>query len=722
MIANSMPKSFLYNSSWDFIRGQLYAENHSDIDNDRFTKKASLKSLGTEKVNVAVPIPDRTNRKIVLLTLFVTFAIVYSVLTIKEKKYVYWMIALCVILPSYNVYASNQTDVVQAGDVNADGLVNVYDICQIKAYIAENQKVPITIQNADINGDGVIDTKDAILITRYVAGYHVSLEGVLTEDIYQNEEKYRQYLDENSYYDEFGNCVSDLDKQWCRMTYYVDISNSIDDYIYFNGADFPENNEVSVIYYGSKLEYVSSEKEILKSNRSKIPKNAVYVRMSFPEKELESLNVYIKTCEHTENRLVIEKEEIPAILQEEVGGLAYTYWVSPQVEVVDNDIFVGTVSKEGYTGVATIDKNNEKYSKNVMLEPTRADNHDSSSIMRDPVSEKLLCFTFEHDARNWINIYRSKEKDRARYFEYISRIYFPGSVTYAQVFYQGGYYHLFTRVDVTSWYWAKSTDLKHWDFQKLLMTDDPKGENRAVQYYIKFVTTNQPHILRMVMYSNPQAPDMSIRQGFLNLTNGTVYNSDGKTVIEVLPKYDALCQLQFETLIYKPIKEPQTIYRQRFLDVAPGLAPEDVRILYMYGEYVSADADSADIEYRMYINGEIQVVAKAGSYLWSKMSVPNGGVIADNGDTLYLSCRDVENATDYIYRYSYNKEKYEMDEQPFYTYRVPDEYRNNLLYDRYRVGFLSIDRESKALVWLEGYFNGTNYTDWNPEIKAMILK
>ena len=87
MIANSMPKSFLYNSSWDFIRGQLYAENHSDIDNDRFTKKASLKSLGTEKVNVAVPIPDRTNRKIVLLTLFVTFAIVYSVLTIKEKKY-----------------------------------------------------------------------------------------------------------------------------------------------------------------------------------------------------------------------------------------------------------------------------------------------------------------------------------------------------------------------------------------------------------------------------------------------------------------------------------------------------------------------------------------------------------------------------------------------------------------------------------------------------------
>ena len=478
----SMSELFMYNTIWDSIQ-----ENHLPTDNQGFTKKSSLKSLGTEKVNVVVPAPDRSKRKLVLFVLFGGFVILSTILTIREKKYVYWVIALGVILPSYTaytVYASEQTSAAKIGDVNADGEINVYDICQIKAYIAGNKKASVSLDNADMNADGAIDRKDAVLITRYIAGYHVSLDGIVTENIYQNDKKYRQYLDENSYYDKFGNCVADSEKQWCSMTYYVNISNSIDHYIYFNHTDFPENSEISVVYYGSQLEYLSSEKEIPKSNRIKIPENVVYVRMSFPKNELDSLNVYIKTCEHTEKQFVIEKEEIPATMQGEVGGLAYTYWVSPQVEVADTDVFVGTVSKEGYTGVATIDKSNEKYSKNVMLEPTRADNHDSSSIMKDPVSGKLLCFTFEHDARNWINIYQSKESERARNFTYINRIYFPGSVTYAQVFYENGWYHLFTRVDVTSWYWAKSTDLKHWNFQKLLVTDDPKGENSTVLHQI----------------------------------------------------------------------------------------------------------------------------------------------------------------------------------------------------------------------------------------------
>ena len=408
---------------------------------------------------------------------------------------------------------------------------------------------------------------------------------------------------------------------------------------------------------------------------------------------------------------------------EALSGLAYTYWVSPQVISCGDNIFVGTVDRDGYSGVATINKKDSAKNKNVEIEQTDADNHDSTAIMTDPTDDRLLCFIFEHDKRNYINVYKSTKEQSADEFEYISNIEFPKNVTYAQAFYYDSRYYVFTRVGTTSWYWAEPYDLVEWNVHKLLLTMDPTGEKRPVQYYIKFVTTSQENMLRMVMYSNPQSCDLAIRQGFFDLDTRIVYDGDGKTVVFPFEDKDAPYQTQFQILIDYPEYKDGEEYRQRVLDVASGLPLEDTRILYAYGQNVDIDAKEADIEYRMYQNGDIQFLEYGGSYLWNKMSVPNGGVIANNGDIVYISSRNIEEQTDDIYRFDYIDGAYQETTEPVWSYHAnQDEFEDADLYDRYRLGFLTRDLDSKVLVWLEGYFNGQNYTDWNPSVNAAEIK
>ena len=62
------------------------------------------------------------------------------------------------------------------GDVNLDGIVDVFDLVRIQKYV--NKQVDLTkeaIDNADINKDGKIDNIDVILLKKYLAGYKMEL-------------------------------------------------------------------------------------------------------------------------------------------------------------------------------------------------------------------------------------------------------------------------------------------------------------------------------------------------------------------------------------------------------------------------------------------------------------------------------------------------------------------------------------------------------------------
>lgn len=62
------------------------------------------------------------------------------------------------------------------GDVNLDGIVDVFDLVRIQKYV--NKQVDLTkesIDNADINKDGNIDKLDEALLKKYLAGYKMDL-------------------------------------------------------------------------------------------------------------------------------------------------------------------------------------------------------------------------------------------------------------------------------------------------------------------------------------------------------------------------------------------------------------------------------------------------------------------------------------------------------------------------------------------------------------------
>ena len=57
-----------------------------------------------------------------------------------------------------NAGADNEETVSSAvGDINSDGVVNVYDASELKKIISEKKY----IKTADLNNDGVVDSKDA---------------------------------------------------------------------------------------------------------------------------------------------------------------------------------------------------------------------------------------------------------------------------------------------------------------------------------------------------------------------------------------------------------------------------------------------------------------------------------------------------------------------------------------------------------------------------------
>lgn len=493
-----------------------------------------------------------------------------------------------------------------------------------------------------------------------------------------------------------------------NLTNYIDISGSQDGYVYYSNVCDNNSTKVLSAFYDEDYNLVSSFSQIIGTDiTQEIPKGAKYVRISFKENNKEYMSIYIKgihrttTLAEVNSRLIEESIPINGY-QQGVGGLAYTYWISPQVIFDDYgyptdgsggdyhnyQIFVGTVNKEGSAGVATINVNDESRCKNIAIHEVGVDLHNSTAIFYG-ASDEMIVFSTKHNSTNNIKIFKAKRTHDASSFRYVGQIVFPEVCTYSQVFYYNKQYHLFSRVGTNNWYWCKSSNLVDWEYVNLVAANQ--------QYYCLFKQTTTDGMLRIVMYSNPNANDLNIREGFLDLNTGNVYNADGNTVLGT----ESIASTSFDVII------PITSGKQRLLDVADNTAMDDLRILY------TTFSDATNMVYKTYVNGTITELATTGTALFENIYVPAGGVIAKNGQVIFISCSESDNY-DHIKRYKYDSTN------KTYTL-VGDEYVYENATDKYRACYLTTDRNSKVLVWTEGYYHNQQYYNWNPELKYKLI-
>ena len=535
----------------------------------------------------------------------------------------------------------------------------------------------------------------------------------------------------------------------------------IDNFFYYHVT----KKDIYAAFYDRNMNVLEYKNEVLDANRQPtgeyiiqkaarmpggsnksidIPENAFFVQFSMTSStNTVDAEAWVKCQDIVTGDMIRNQNLAINGYHQGTGGVSWTYWTEPKLiyndyrHMQDNSdtqddkdysyhnkqIFAGVVDKEGSAGVTTLNINDETRSKTITVDEVGIDTHDSSGIFFDPRDDKMLCFTFLHSDRNYVNVFKAKRSNDASSFVYLSRIKYPSPVTYTQTFYYNGKFFVFTRTPYNQWHVATSEDLINWITKPVVFA--------PVQYYIKVVPTTKPGFLRMVMYSNPQAASLSdIRQGFYDLNTETIYKNE----MEKMELTTDGRQWWAEASSF-PILIPKSDIRMRLLDIAPDTAPNDPRIAWMNGPYIPYGAtieERKDIKYYIYHGGINQEIGDAGSYMWNQMSVPNGVVLTSKGEMAIFSRRDVANHTDTFYKMVYDKKRElyvyetEEDKEGFYHYVATDEITANQVgapyrYEKYRATYLMLDRESKVLGWLEGFVNDRMYYNWNTKLRCALI-
>ncbi|MCL2152612.1 MAG: leucine-rich repeat protein [Oscillospiraceae bacterium] len=78
--------------------------------------------------------------------------------------------------PTWNGYRSEPFDTIKFGDLNGDGVVDIFDMLYLARHLAGWPSYESITVAADVNGDGVVDVFDALYLARYLTewpGYEI---------------------------------------------------------------------------------------------------------------------------------------------------------------------------------------------------------------------------------------------------------------------------------------------------------------------------------------------------------------------------------------------------------------------------------------------------------------------------------------------------------------------------------------------------------------------
>lgn len=357
----------------------------------------------------------------------------------------------------------------------------------------------------------------------------------------------------------------------------------------------------------------------------------------------------------------------------------WSWWNYPQVIETNfprKSLIWGFTDSVGNSGVGMYNFS-DGMSKKTILKKNDIDDHNACTIYQLPDGRIAAIYADGHNTGNNLYVRISRSIGNIDEFNDAIIIPFPTWISYAQVFYKGGKYYMFTRIGTTTWGYVTSEDFENWSTPTVLI-------DGTMQYYCKFVDVEgEENKVRVVMYSNPSMSDNAIRMGFIDFSTGHVFNSDGITIVGNID--NTIPYSNFNILVERYGTS------QRFLDVA--ITPMN-KVVIIYARW----NDAYDAVYYCYDNGNVTPITTAGESFWHPKY--QGGVsFAGSKDRIVLSKGDGGN--DYIEIWGKNAEWEKLKE--IYSHDKDNYIRN--------IRPIAVT-SGKYILWQGGYYEPSHFTSF----------
>ena len=363
------------------------------------------------------------------------------------------------------------------------------------------------------------------------------------------------------------------------------------------------------------------------------------------------------------------------------ANMCYTWWTWPQIVSAGGKTFFGYVSSNGVVGVAARDAAGEII--RTPLHHTVTDDHNSCSVSLMDDGRIMAVYADGHNLDKHIFIRISEAPGDVRTFSAPIVLTSSAVTTYAQVFHTNGKYYIFFRSGNRSWRYFMSTDGKTWSRERTFLLG-------GMQYYCKFMTTDDPAQLQVAMISNPRAADHNIRTAVIDLSTGLVYAPGRK---QVLGRMSASLPRTTIPVCVRPA-DSQLL---RLFDVAKTSPAEQVFA------YCAWHQDSSVATYYVYRDGRKIPLLSSEKYWITAF----GGVSFLNKDELLVSYG--RSGRDHLIRMRYDASKG--------TYRIAGELDgSDYSAESFRTIRPAASPDGSVFMYQQGWYNPEDFTSFRTGI------
>ncbi len=364
---------------------------------------------------------------------------------------------------------------------------------------------------------------------------------------------------------------------------------------------------------------------------------------------------------------------------EGMDDMIWSWWYYPQVVTAGDSTFWGYATKEGYCGVAKHEVGSDAVTKTALKKAESVDDHNGIALTLLKDGRIMCAFAGGHNSDKYIYIRISDKPMDISSFGTEAVLDSAGVTSYSQIIENNGTYYLFYRVNNQNWAYRTSADGVEWTDEVILI----KG---GLQYYCRFVPTTDSRLIRVLMYSNPSGAAPEIRMGFLNTSDKCLYDADAAT---------KLGSSDIGRESFRVLHDVQKDKTQRLFD-AEITAPDKPRFLFAAFTNKKAKNDSI---YYLYDSGKTYQICEGGDslmdpkYQLGASFAGPGRIVAARG----------HKGSDCVELYRYDSSGVTLEKTIYAS-------AGNA---RTRSARPVADREGRAVLWHNGYYDNSTYTNYD---------